>query len=113
MAVQRAARYTGNFLVVDDGLAILPNRDHAPNERDVIRLPYARFSRQLGRRGEKAVDAAHMMTRRSLNGSGLDLNSLAAGQLNAVLGVFSALDLAVQLELFDFRVVVHIGPFAR
>src|ERR1700692_1829434 len=40
MAVESAAGDAGDFLVVDDGFAVLDDRHHAPDERDVVGLPF-------------------------------------------------------------------------
>lgn len=42
LAVDRSARNSRNFLVAKDGFAIGYNRNHAPNQRNIIRLPFTR-----------------------------------------------------------------------
>src|SRR5580658_4228001 len=61
VAVERAAGEAGNFLVVDDGLAVLDHLDFAPDQRDVEGLPHVRSARQLGRGRKESVDAAGMV----------------------------------------------------
>ncbi len=49
VTIQRAAGDARNFLVIDDGLAILYYGDHASYQRDVEGLPLAGLARQFGR----------------------------------------------------------------
>src|ERR1041385_7525636 len=66
MTIQCAAGDSGNFLIIDYGLPILYNLDHASNQGDIKALPLARFARQLRRWRQKTVDSTGVMTWRLL-----------------------------------------------
>src|SRR5207248_4636284 len=61
VAVQRSARDTRDFFVVDDGLPILHYSDLSPHQRDVIRLPSPRFAWPFQGWIEETIDASHRM----------------------------------------------------
>jgi hypothetical protein len=61
VTIERAAGKTWNFLVIDNGCAILNDADGPSHESDVIGLPLARFARQLGRRSNETINSTGMM----------------------------------------------------
>src|SRR5208282_6505091 len=58
VTIQSPASDAGNFLLVDDGLAVLHNGDHPSNQSDVVALPFSGLSRLFRRGGQKTIDAS-------------------------------------------------------
>src|SRR4029077_19270373 len=87
VTIESAAGDAGDFLVVDDGLAVQDYRDHPADEGDVVRLPFAGLARRLRRRSEKTVDSAHALTRGIAGGIGFDLDFVTAAQIHAAIGI--------------------------
>ena len=113
MAVQCPTGDARNFLVVDDGLPVLRHGDHSPDQRDVIRLPFSRLSRQFRRGREKTVNASRVMARRLLNGVGFDLHFVAAAEIHAAVRIRPAIEFDMQLEVFEFRIVNQLRTIPR
>ena len=99
MTVQRAAGYTRNFLVIDDGLAVLNNRNRASHQRDVEGLPNVGFARQFRRRRQESIYCAGVMAGRFLIGVGFNLHFVAAAQINSAVGLFPAVESTCSLSL--------------
>src|SRR5205807_5673035 len=55
VAIKCAASDAGNFLVINDGLAVLHHGDCSSYECDVEGLPLSGFARQLRRRRDESV----------------------------------------------------------
>src|SRR5713101_5932176 len=113
VAVERATRDTGNFLVVDDGLAVLNHGDPSTEESDIETLPFYRFAGLLRRRGKETVYAAHVVARRLLDGVCFYLNFVPASQINAAVGGGAAVELHMQLEVFKFGIIDQFRPVSR
>src|SRR3974390_27681 len=64
VAVERAPGDPRNFLVVDDGLAVLHQCDPTATQRDVVGLPCSGLAWQFRRRCQEPVHPAHVMARR-------------------------------------------------
>src|SRR2546429_2180459 len=80
MTVERASGNARDFFVVDDGVPVLYNGDHPPDQRDVIGLPFSRPSWLLRRGSQKTVDSTHVMATRLLDRIGFYLHFVAAPQ---------------------------------
>src|SRR6202041_801255 len=63
VAIEGAAGNARDFLIVDDGPAVLDDRDHAADERDVVGLPFAGLARKFRSRREEAVNTAGVVAR--------------------------------------------------
>src|SRR5947208_4927224 len=98
MTVERASGNARDFFVVDDGVPVLYNGDHPPDQRDVIGLPFSRPSWLLRRGSQKTVDSTHVMATRLLDRIGFYLHFVAAPQVDAAVGILSAIEFDVQLE---------------
>src|SRR5260370_40612195 len=103
VAVERATCDTGNFLVVDDGLAVLNHGDPSTEESDIEALPFSRFAGLLRRRGQETIYAAHVMARRLLDGVCFHLDFVPASQINAAVGIRSTVEFNMQFEVAEFR----------
>jgi hypothetical protein len=64
VAVKSSTCYAGNFLVVDNSLAVLDNGDHSSDKSDVEALPLTGSARHLRGWGQKSIDCTQVMTRR-------------------------------------------------
>jgi hypothetical protein len=113
VAIEGAAGNAGDFFIVDDGLPVLDDGDHAADERDVEGLPFAGLARKFRCRREEAVYASGVVARWLGNGIGLDLDFVAATQIDAAIGFRAAVELDVQLEIFKFGIVDQFGAVAR
>lgn len=112
MAIERAAGNARDFLVIDDGLAILKDRNRSSYKRDVEGLPLARFAGQFRRRRNETIDSTSVMTRRFLFRVGLNLYFVAAAEINSAIGLLSAIEFDVQLEVFELRIVNKLWTMA-
>ena len=113
VTVKSAAGYARNFLVINDGLAVLNDGDHSPYQGDVESLPLSDFPRQLRRGRNKSVYPAGMVAGRFLIGIGFNLDFVASAQINATVRFFVALELNVQLEVLKFRVADKLWSAPR
>src|SRR6266446_7761229 len=93
MAVERATRDTGNFLVVDDGLAVLDHGDPSTEESDIEALPFSRLAGQFRRSSQETVYAAHVVAGRFLDGVCFYLDFVPATQIDATVGGGAAVEL--------------------
>src|SRR5579864_3113316 len=98
---------------MDDRLPILDDGDFSTQQRDVEALPFSRLARHLGRRRQKTVHSAHMMTRRFLDGVSLNLDFVATTQIDAAVGVGPTIEFDVQLEILELGVVDKFGAMSR
>ena len=102
VAVKGATGNPRNLLVVDDGLTILDNRDHTPDQGDIKGLPFSGLARQLRRGGKESVHPARMVTGRLLRGVGFNLHLVAAPQIDTTVGFWRTVELQMQLEILKF-----------
>lgn len=109
MAVQSPAGDARDLLMVDDGGAVLYDRDMAPEERDLKGLPFARPARLLGRRSEETINAAGVMAGRLLNRVVFHLHFVTAAQIDAAVRSWTAVKFDVQLEIFEWVIVDQLG----
>ena len=113
VAVERAAGDARNLLVVDDGLAVQDHGDAPADESDVERLPHIRRTRLFRRGSEEPVHAAGVVAGRLALRLGFDLHFVASAQIDAAVGILAAIELHVQLEILELRVVDEFGAVAR
>jgi len=92
VAIQRPAGNTRDLLVINYRLAVL-NYGHLPAEqRNIKGLPYVCLARQFRRRRQEAVYGTGMMAWPLRLGLRLDLDFIAAAQLDAAVRVLSAVE---------------------
>jgi len=112
VAVESAAGDAGDFFVVDDGRTIQDDRDDAADQSNVVRLPFAGGAGGLRRRSKETVNTAQASLGWISDGIGFELDFVAAAQIDAAVGVRSAIEFDVQLEVFKFGVVYQFGAVA-
>src|SRR6266446_628963 len=105
VTVQRAPRDTGNFLVVDDGLAILNDGDPTPDQCDIEGLPFSWLAGQFRRSRQETVNAAHVVAGWFLNGIGFNLDFVPAPQVDAAVGIRGAVEFNMQFEILKFGII--------
>jgi hypothetical protein len=98
-AIKSAARDAGNFLMINNGLAILNQSYRSSYQSDIERLPLSGFAWQFGGRSNKSVDCASVMIGRFLIRIGFDLHFISASEIDTAVGLFSAVKLDVKLEV--------------
>src|SRR4029077_14539973 len=113
VAVDSDALDAGDFFVLDDCVAILDNRDRPTDQGDVEGLPFSRLSRQLRRRGQETINAAHVMARGLVALRRFDLNFVTAAEIDTTVGIHTTIELDVQLEILELGIVDQVGPVAR
>src|SRR5205823_620195 len=64
VAVEGASSDSRNLLIPDYRLAVCHDRDHPPDERDVVGLPLSRMSRRDLARRDETVNAAEAIASR-------------------------------------------------
>jgi hypothetical protein len=102
VAVESTSRDSWDLLLIDNGLTILDNRDHTPDQGDIKGLPFSGPARQLRRGGKESVHPARMVTGRLLRGVGFNLHLVAAPQIDTTVGFWGTVELQVQLEILKF-----------
>ncbi len=97
-------------------MTVLPFKhysDAATDERNVEGLPLIRSTRLFGRRSEKPIHAAGVVTGRLSLRLGFDLYFVAPAQIDPAVGILAAVELHVQLEILELRVTDNLGAVAR
>ena len=101
IAVNGATGDAGNLLIADDLLAVGDDGDHTANQRNVERLPLAgRESGDFTWR-DKSVDAAEAVRVGLATVVVLDLDFVAAAQVNAAVALLRIAKLDVKLEIAE------------
>src|SRR5450755_1916038 len=81
-AVERAAGDARNLAIGDDGDSVLRHAHMAPNQHNVVALPFARPPRHLRIVLQEAINAAHVAGGGSLRGIVLNLYFVTAAQID-------------------------------
>src|SRR5207248_6265134 len=88
IAIESAPRDPGDGLAVNDSLAVEDDGQDAADKHDIKRLPLARSFRRIDAGGQKAVDAADLVAVGFIAVVVLDLDLVAAAQVNAAVTPF-------------------------
>jgi hypothetical protein len=112
VAVERATGDTRNLLTIDDGLAILYHGDRSANQRDIEGLPFSRLSGQFRGGSQKAVDTSSVVAGWFLNGIGFYLDFVAAAQIDAAVGIHSAVEFNMQPKILELGIVNQLRALA-
>ena len=112
MAVESASRDPRNILMVDDRYTVLYDGHVPPDQRDVERLPDTGLSRLLRRWIQEAIHSTRVMAIGLGHGIGFHLDLVAASQENSAVGARSAIELDMQLEIFELRGADEVGAIA-
>jgi hypothetical protein len=113
VAVERATGDAGNLLMIDDGFAIQHHGDVPADKRDVESLPRVGTARLLRRGRQKPVHTARMVTRPLALRFSLDLHFVAAAKIHTAVGVLTAVEFNVQLEVLKLLVADELRTIAR
>src|SRR5581483_811513 len=85
VTIQSATGYTGNFLVVDDGMPVLHHGDFSADESYIVGLPLTRSPWLFRLRGEKAIHASGAHGGSFRFRVVFNLNLVSAAQVNAAI----------------------------
>ena len=112
MTIECSASDSGDFLVVNDRLAILHNCDVSADQSYVIRLPGIGFARQLRRGREEPIHPTGVVARRFLDRVSFNLHFITAAEVNAAIGVVTDVELEMQFEIFKFGITDELWSVA-
>src|SRR5579862_283077 len=113
MAIHRAAGDPGNLAIGDHGPAVLNNGYPPANQGDIERLPDVGLALQFRCGCNKPVHATRVVACRLVLGLGLDLHFVATAEVNAAVGIHTAIEFYVQLEILELRIADQFGSVSR
>src|SRR3954462_3684100 len=113
IAVERATGDSGDLLVYDHLSAVGDDRHHSSDEGDVVRLPLARRPRRDHTRRQESVNGAEAIVPRRIAVVVLDLNFVAAAEIDAAVALLGVAELDVELEIAEGAVGDEIAPGPR
>src|SRR5260370_34964619 len=102
--MQSAACDSRNFLLVNNGLTVLPERDQAADKCDVVGLPFPRPAWLFRRSCQEAIHTSRAHCRSFWHGIVFDLNFVSTPQVDTTVRFRSAIEFDMQLEVFELRI---------
>src|SRR3954471_21518520 len=101
IAVERATGDSGHLLVCDHLSAVGDDGHHSSDEGDVVRLPLTGRPRRDHARRQESVNGAEPVVPRRIAVVVLDLNFVAAAQIDAAVALLGVTELDVELEVAE------------